>query len=223
MLNPLLSALDRSLRARQRIFEYSSSPTCLFRIQLVTNDDDLILTDGTRLAAGGRLVALHLWNEQIPPFPTQGPSLGWARRVNRDIKLSLTELSDFVASRSELDDVVAVSGTLALGPGAAIPLMSELAARYGFIGAREPVMPRRSVAERLHRFGENILISLIVWSHNPSALRGSTMRRARLPVYLPRAALLGRFGGQHQAKGQPDHSLMMRPEPSLGQLDGRAR
>jgi len=50
------------------------------------------------------------------------------------------------------------------------------------------------LARRLHRFGENILISLIVLAHNPGALRADTLKRARVPIYLSRRILEKEFG-----------------------------
>jgi hypothetical protein len=50
------------------------------------------------------------------------------------------------------------------------------------------------MGERLHRFGENILISLIVLAHNPGALRPDTLKRVRVPIYLSRRVLEKKFG-----------------------------
>ena len=65
-------------------------------------------------------------------------------------------------------------------------------ARYGF----EAIVQsgQMSIGERLHRFGENILISLIILAHNPGALRSDTLRRVRLPIYLSRRMLEKEFG-----------------------------
>ena len=72
-------------------------------------------------------------------------------------------------------------------------------ARYGFEAVAEP--ERLTLGERLHRFGENILISLIVLAQNAAALRADTLRRARLPIYLSRHALERRFGAGRARAG----------------------
>jgi hypothetical protein len=51
-----------------------------------------------------------------------------------------------------------------------------------------------SVGERIHRFGENILISLTVFAQNAAALRLDTMSRVRVPIYLSRRTLEEKFG-----------------------------
>jgi hypothetical protein len=60
-------------------------------------------------------------------------------------------------------------------------------AYYGFETIAEP--GRLRFGQRLHRFGENILISLIVLAHNSGALRPDTLARVRVPIYLSRRAL----------------------------------
>jgi len=51
-----------------------------------------------------------------------------------------------------------------------------------------------STGERLHRFGENILISLILLAHNPGALHFGTLKRVRVPIYMSRRVLERKFG-----------------------------
>ncbi|WGR93926.1 hypothetical protein MTX26_30695 [Bradyrhizobium sp. ISRA443] len=207
ILSPLVSIIDSALRAGQGIFEYSNCPRCVFRLQLAAVTCDIVLTDGTCLCAGSRLINLHLWNEHLPPFPAQGPTLGWARRMCRDFETSLEELATFVASNPALEDITAVGGKMMFGSTEQTQLVAHFAERYGFVRALD--VPRSSsIAERLHLMGENILVSLIVISHNPAAFRLDRLRRDRVPVYLHRAELLKRFGVRegpasvHQPSGE---------------------
>lgn len=194
MFIPFLAAIDRSLRARQGIVEYSTSPVCILRMQIVTNDRELVLTDGTVLPAGSRLIDLHLWNEQVPPFPPPGPTLGWARRMSLAFDRSLRELADYLIEHPSLDDVAAISANMGFGAPAHSDLIAKIVARYGFVRAANAISPR-SLSERLHLFGENVLISMIVMSRNATALRSGTMSRDRVRAFLSRAELIRRFGG----------------------------
>jgi hypothetical protein len=194
MFIPFLAAIDRSLRARQGIVEYSTSPVCILRMQIVTNDRELVLTDGTVLPAGSRLIDLHLWNEQVPPFPPAGPTLGWARRMSLAFDRSLRELADYLIHHPSLDDVQAIRANMGFGPPAHSDLIAKIVARYGFVRAADAISPR-SLSERLHLFGENVLISMIVMSRNATALRSGTMSRDRVRAFLSRAELIRRFGG----------------------------
>jgi hypothetical protein len=201
MLNALVSVIDKTLRARQGIFEYSHCPNCIFRAHVAAAARDIALSDGTCLAAGSRLINLHLWNEHVPPFPDRGPTLGWARRMRYDIEISLRELAAFVADDRGLADITAIGATTMFASARQAQLVAQLAARYGFVRALD-TPAGRSASQALHRFGENILISMIVVSHNPAALRADCFRRDRVPVYLRRDELVRRFGGRESQSHQ---------------------
>ncbi|WP_407150602.1 YkoP family protein [Bradyrhizobium sp. ORS 86] len=214
ILTPLVSIIDSALRARQGIFEYSQCPHCLFRLQLSAVSRDIALADGTHLCAGSRLFNLHLWNEHIPPYPIQGPTLGWSRRMCRDFETSLEELAAFIVGNPALEDVTAVGGKMMFGSTEQTDRVAHVAKRYGFVHAL--CAPRgRSIAEGLHVIGENILVALIVVSHNPAAFRIKSLRRDRVPVYLRRAELLKRYGARAGAASAYQPSGV-RKRPSFG-------
>lgn len=192
-LATLLEALDDRLRARHGVIEYCHSPDCFFRISVIASADDFVLSDGVLVRAGDRLIDLHLWNEQFPPFPPDGPNLGWALRVSRAFDTSLRELHRYLESHAELGDVVAVCGNMTFDVSARAAQLSRVAARYGFERVGAP--PPRSAWQRLHRFGENILISLVVLARNAAALRRGTLWRDRTMVLLSRRGLQRRYGG----------------------------
>lgn len=186
------SALDLWLRRRQAVFEYTDNPACVFRIDVNRSPRMLVLRDGTRVRAGQRIVQLHLWSEQIPVMPKDGPTIGWARHMQRAMVTSLQELARFLASRPDLGDVTVISGQVPSGTRIQRDQLGRIMARYGFEVLAEP--EHLTLAERLHRFGENILISLVVFARNASALRFDTLARVRLPIYLSRRDLEREFG-----------------------------
>ena len=94
-LGAILDALDGRLRLRHGVIEYTRCPNCLFRIQVIQNYDDFVLSDGVHVRPGDRLISLHVWNEQFPTFPAPGPTLAWARRINRAFDMSLRDLAHF--------------------------------------------------------------------------------------------------------------------------------
>ena len=191
-LAELLFALDARLRRRQAVFEYSRDPRCVFRLDIGRSPRALALRDGTRVHPGQRIARLHFWNEQVPPLPASGATIAWARRMQQAIAISLVELARFLASRSDLRDIAAVCGDVPSGTRAQSQQLARIMARYGFETVAEPEpLP---IAERVHRFGENILISLIVFTSNAAALRGDTLERVRVPIYLSRHVLEEKFG-----------------------------
>jgi hypothetical protein len=191
-LGALLSRLDKGLRRRLGVVEYTHSPDCIFRMQVARSPYQQVLSDGTPLRRGDRVVLLHLWNEQIRHFPERGPTLGWARQFSRAFDASLRALAAYLAAHRKLDDVVAICADIALGSAQQSDQLVRIVDRYGFERARErgPV----SLFERLHRLGENVLIVMMVFARNGRALRRDTIWRDRTLVLLSRRELDHRYG-----------------------------
>lgn len=187
-----VAALDAGLRRRQAVFEYTQNPACVFRLDVSTVSRPLVLRDGTRVHAGRRIARLHFWNEQIPAVPRNGATIAWAHRMQRAIATSLRELASFLAARPEFDDVTVICAVAPSGTKTQSEQLARIMARYGFEAIVQP--ERLSIGTRLHRFGENILISLIILAHNPGALRADTLKRVRVPLFLSRRILEREFG-----------------------------
>ncbi len=197
-LAELLFALDARLRRRQAVFEYTRDRRCVFRLDLGRSPRVLVLRDGTRVHPGQRIARLHFWNEQIPPLPENGPTIAWARQMQQAIATSLAALARYLVSRPELSDIAVVYGDVPSGTRAQSEQLARIMAYYGFETIAEP--ERLPIAERVHRFGENILISLIVLASNTAALRGDTLKRVRVPIYLSRRVLEKRFNGMGERR-----------------------
>jgi hypothetical protein len=188
-----VDALDERLRRSQAVFEYTDDPSCVFRLDITRAGRSIELRDGTRIRAGQRIARLHLWSEQIPPVPEYGPTIGWARHMQRAMVISLRELARFLAVHPDLNDVAVIAGDAPSGTADQREQLARIMARFGFEAVIAP--EHLPVRERLHRLGENILISLIVFVHNARALRPNTLMRVRLPIYLSRRTLEREFGG----------------------------
>lgn len=194
-----LFAFDNRLRQHRGVIEYSAHPACLFRLEIAEAHRSLILADGTSLRPGERIVRLHFWNEHIPPVPTGGTTIRWARQVQRSISLSFHELAGYLSSRPDLCDISVVCGDVPSATREQCGQIEYIMAYYGF----ETIMEteRLPLAERLHRLGENILISLTVFAQNPVALRLDTLQRVRVPIYLSRGTLERKFGSVNTGAG----------------------
>jgi hypothetical protein len=186
----IVDAIDQRLRAREGVGEYSTCPECILRFQIAESRNGLVLSDGTQVHAGDRIIDLHLWNEQLPTMPERGATLAWARRISRALDLSLRELARYLAERRDLDNVLAIRANLSLASGERSHQLARITARFGF----ERLAASRPQSGRLHRLGENILISLMVIAYNATAFRLDSLRRDRVPVYMSRRMLTSRFG-----------------------------
>jgi hypothetical protein len=183
-------ALDRSIRKRLGVYEYTTNAQCLFRIQLDRAEHGFSLSDGTRVSSGDPILKLHLWNEQVPAMGQHGPTVAWARHVSRAFDDSLRELARYLAERSDLANIAVICGDMRLGTAEQSEQLVRIVARYGFEAAADRKLGRPGV---LHRIGDCIVIFMLVLVINPVALRGSILRHVHKRVVLSRAALERRY------------------------------
>jgi hypothetical protein len=164
-LAELVFGFDAILRQRLHVVEYSTDPSCIFRLNITRAERPFILADRTQIRCGDRIVNLHLWNEQIPPVPTTGPTLAWGRTFGGRLEFSIRELARYFARHPEMNDIAAIGANAAQGTR---EQRTNIMRRFGFAPLLKGESPRVEAA--LHRFGENILISVMVWAQNRTAL-----------------------------------------------------
>lgn len=181
--------LDRWLRQRQGVCEYSDNPRCVFRIQAATAESEVFLADGTHIRPGAAVLNLHLWNEHIPAMGPDGATLHWARALAQGIDLSLRELALHLRWTRALDSVVALRADMRLGTAGQSAQLTRIAARYGF----EPACGGGEAQGPVQRLAENMFILLLVLATNPAALGVPVLRRDHTLVYLSRLALEQRY------------------------------
>ena len=182
-------ALDRRIRRRMGVYEYTLHPQCLFRLQVVQLDDSLMLADGTCVARGNRALVLHLWNEQMPIIGPTGPTLAWARKADRAMDFSLRELARYLAAQPQLSDIAVICGNMPVIGCAQAKRLARILARYGFEAAVDD-SDRRGL---LHRLGDGVFVLMLVLAANPRAVRSAVLRCCNMRVFVSRAALEQRY------------------------------
>lgn len=190
-LHAFVFRFDRWLQRYYSVVEFSDRPDCIFRAQVETLRHALPLPDGGQLPAGRRVLTLHLWNEHVPLMPANGATLAWARRMSHCLDLSLRELARWLSARADLTDIALIRAQSVFGTAEQARQVAWITQRYGFEKVPEP---RPSVGERLHRLGENVLISLMVLARNPIAFRLDSLRRERVTIVMPRTLLASHYG-----------------------------
>ena len=182
-------ALDRRIRRRMGVYEYTVHPQCLFRIQVVRLDDSLVLADGSCVARGNRALVLHLWNEQMPVIGPTGPTLAWARKADRAMDFSLRELARYLTAHPQLSDIAVICGNMPVIGCAQAKRLARILARYGFEAAVDD-SDRRGL---LHRLGDGVFVLMLVLAANPRAVRSAVLRCCNMRVFVSRAALEQRY------------------------------
>ena len=113
-----VGSLDALVRRHYRIYEYTSDPECVLRVGLARAPRDVRLADGTVIGRGSPVGVLHLWNEHLPPFASQGPDLQWAKVFHRRMHRSFALLADYIARTPAWDGVQAVRAEISLADAA---------------------------------------------------------------------------------------------------------
>ncbi len=158
-------ALDRHLRKRQHIVEFSDDPDCLFRVRLGEAYRDLPLPDGA-VSRGEPIAEVHWWNEHLPPFDEGEPGLKWAVRMRRMLIRTHQEMARQILHNPDWLGVRAVGTTTAMFPAGEVGAWERKMARLGYI-----VIPHENPSGRLAEFFESVWAWMIWRTYQAGTLR----------------------------------------------------
>ncbi len=196
-MRALVRFIDRQLRRRANVFEYSDDERCLFRARLYDTTEPLPVPGG-EIAPGTPVLELHFWNEHMPPLPRHGAGLAWATRGLRQIEASLRDLAERLETDPRFASVQAIGGSNLLfsdlGRGAARAFR-----RMGFAVSEPPPQGRwRELGEKIHA-------CLLMWTFNQGSLRDRRWRRMRhARFWITRAQFLERHRARPAAGPRAD-------------------
>ena len=186
-MRALVRLVDRLLRRRMGVFEFCTDPECILRLEFSTAPHKLILSSG-EVPKGAPTLVPHLWNERVPKMGPDGADLAWAVRLGRLYRDSLRKAAHWLVAQSDAPEVRAVGGATALillGEGSLRSLQ-----RLGY-----EVFPYQNPLGRFGEFWQNLYTWVLMWTFNPTSLRGKSiggMRRAE--AWIPIEEFLRRYG-----------------------------
>jgi hypothetical protein len=203
----MVRALDRFLRARQGIIEYSNDAECLLRMKLQNAEIRLQLGDGVILQPGDRYIELHFWNEHFAEIPhTRRADFAWAKAAHERAVKSLKLLADALQSRADLADVKAIFGRITVNARNRRQIAGIIEG-FGFEFASNN--RRRRALSWLHDRGEDLLLWALVRAYSPFG-RGILPRvLPRHEVWISARKLLERYGSERASDriGRPPRRL----------------
>jgi hypothetical protein len=195
----LIGSVDARLRAYYRIREFTCDERCILRLAIDRAPAPVILADGTTIAAGERIGALHLWNEHLPRYSGQGPDLGWAGNIRRQVAYSLCLLAAEVEHESGLPTVRAFRAEAMLASRLGLAQLDRLAERHGF----EAIATRPTLLGWLRTLGDCVNVWCLTRAFNPGALPRQRWRRERHELWISRTRLLALYGhAASRSRGQ---------------------
>ena len=188
-MRALILRFDSWLSRREGIFEFTRAQDCLLRLQIARASRRTVFSEAD-IGAGEGVLAIHLWNDHIPPLPSGMWDLAWAARTGHLFVRSLHAAGEYVRGRPDLARLRAVRGTTAIfspfDPAGGAKLMRRL----GFA-----VLPYASPLGRFGEFWENFYSWWIIWAYNPAALRGrGWLDLRRSDLWMPMGEFLRRYG-----------------------------
>lgn len=150
IMRAFVRSIDRSLRKRYGIFEYSTEDTCIFRARITHAERALELPDRI-VAAGEPVLELHLWNEHLPPVPEGGHNMRWAVGGRRVLIASCRALAVHLEEDPRMTEARAIGGITPLfetGDGSG---WARIFARLGFV-----MHPHENPSGRFVEFWEQV-------------------------------------------------------------------
>src|SRR5512135_683764 len=187
MLRRIIRRFDAFLRRQYGVYEFTDDPNELFRLQIARAPHAIKLSGG-EVRIGAPILIAHLWNEHIPPFPTNRPNLQWASRTTRMLIDSYRSVARELLRDPRLINVQAIGGNTAifLSNSGGEKLMRHL----GF-----EIFPYHSPLGRFGAFWENFYAWWIMWAYNaPSAHRRSIASMSRFEIWMLAGDFLQRYG-----------------------------
>ncbi len=191
----LVHAIDRLLRRRLGIYEYTDDPRCIVRARAMRAERPLPVPDG-EVPAGAKILELHFWNERLPPLPENGADVRWGVRAYHMAVVSYRLLADHLRARPELAEVEALGGVTVLFTARGENRVKGIFPRLGFKAT--PCPP-----PALGRFGqlwENFHTWMIMWAYNAVTLRQRRfLKLERSQFWMRKEDFLRRYGGEEDS------------------------
>lgn len=183
----LMRRIDRMLRRRQGIFEFSDDPNCVFRLSVAPAGRALTLSDGAVIRPQDRIAQIHYWNEHMPQIPAAGPDATWASLFHRRVVYSLGLTAALLARDPRFADVAGIFAAPTFAAAAGASVTARISRRLGYDVLDEP--PHLN---RMHRWLDSFLIWSLMRIYNPVSVRGRGVAHDRVHIWMSRRTLLAR-------------------------------
>lgn len=188
-LSRIVVAIDRAMRRRLGIWEFSDDPDCILRVGLIRSRWEVALNDGTMVRRGEVIGMIHAWNERVPPIPAGGADLAWARELRRRLIRSFQLLARAAQEDPRLQQIRGFGGAGVLHFSPAILHLLER------LGLEIYPLPPQTLRDRVEEQVSRVWTWLMRRTFNPVSVEGRGMERlSRRFYWLSREKLLQMYG-----------------------------
>lgn len=188
-MRAFIRVTDALLRRKDGIFEYNTAPECIFRANICRNPEFYLGPRVSRMHGPGKVLQLHFRSENIPPLPAGGPSIAYARQLNRIALASLKMLADYLLQNDAMKDVVLIGGITNMLFAGNVQAGSRIFTRLGVNMARHD-----SPENAFKRFLNDLYAWMLMWAFNPRILRArKPLENEWFSYWITREELVARY------------------------------
>jgi hypothetical protein len=207
-MRALARLIDKLLRQRNGVYEFSSDSDCIFRIQLRQAPHGVNL-QGHEISKGDLLLGIHIWNEHMPKLPADGADLRWALISHRLLLHSFKLIACEMQSDRKYADIRALFGISGLFSFSDHTGGMRMMQHFGFT-----VLPYHPKRGRFGLFWQNFFSWWLMYTYNHVSLHTRDFwRLQRTEIWMLADDFVQRYG--NTAEKQP-LSLQSIAENTLG-------
>jgi hypothetical protein len=195
----LILPIDRHLRRKLGVFEFSDDPECLFRARVTNASRDLQLHDH-QVSVGEPILELHLWNEHLRPVSNERLGiLRWGVNSSKQLASSCRALARFLHNDSGLDGIRAVGGTTGVFSAGEGSGWEGVLARVGFT-----ITPHDNPKGSFSEFWERVYAWMLMRAVTVGARRPPRLREIRrADFWMTAEEFVRRHGDGIQIESKP--------------------
>jgi hypothetical protein len=183
--------IESMIRKSERSYEFCDDPDCVLRIQLMPSPRQVTL--GEKLIMEDDLVlAIHVWNERMPPIPSGGADLKWALHLRRLVLHSYKLLARVMQDDTTYKPVRAIYGSSALFSSTNHTGGKRMMQGFGFT-----ILPYHSPLGKFGEFWENLFSWWLMYAYNTASMESRKFwQLERTEIWMDRDEFIHRYGEQ---------------------------
>ncbi len=186
ILRYYITRVDRALRQRLCIFEFTQDHRCILRASLRQATFPVALPSGEWINRGDSVLELHLWNDRLTAILQGRPLFGRGACLRDSLHASLVQLATFLMRQDSEQNIIAVHARLARN--------AEKSSLIGTPLGFAVISKKRTARVRSHDALENILTYALCWVCRPVDQRQRLVTLRRLEMWLSTKGFLSLYG-----------------------------
>lgn len=181
--------IDSLIRKSERSYEYCDDPDCVLRVQLTPCPHAATFGSMT-IQEGEPVLALHVWNERMPPIPPGGADLQWALHLRRQVLHSFRKLAKVMQGNELYAPVRAIYGASVLFSSTSHTGGMRMMQSFGFT-----VLPYHSPLGKFGEFWENLFSWWLMYAYNTASMDTRKFwQLERTETWIDRDEFIRRYG-----------------------------